>query len=136
MTIGGSMLKNLLIIGAGGSIGAVSRYIAFLAFDRFYHKTGFPIGTLAVNLIGSLIIGITFGLSVKFNIFSRHAVSHMLFVTGFLGSFTTFSTFSQDNLILLLDKNYGLFALNICTSVIAGILLAAAGYFAVTAAVQ
>ena len=130
------MIKNLLIIGAGGSIGAVSRYLSFLAFDRFYHKTGFPVGTLAVNLIGSLIIGITFGLSVKFNIFSRHTVSHMLFVTGFLGSFTTFSTFSQDNLILLLDRNYGLFVLNIFTSVIAGILLAAAGYFAVTASVQ
>jgi len=87
---------------------------------------------MIVNLAGSLLIGLAFGLSVKFDIFSRHTVSHLLFVTGFLGSFTTFSTFSQDSLILLTGKNYTLFFLSVFINITAVIALAAAGYFSVT----
>jgi CrcB protein len=126
------MLKDLLLIGSGGFMGAVARYLVYQVSDGFYHRSGFPVGTMIVNLFGSLLIGIAFGLSVKFDIFSRHSFSHLLFVTGFLGSFTTFSTFSQDSLILLTGKNYTLFFLSVFINITAGIILAAAGYFSVT----
>lgn len=122
------MLYNILTIGIGGFLGAVSRYLVFMLDDKFYHKTAFPMGTLIVNLCGSFLIGIALGLSVKFGLFSRHTSLHYLFVTGFLGSFTTFSTFSQDSMILLMDKNYLYFALNITLNVVLGIALAAGGY--------
>lgn len=123
------MLSNVLTIGIGGFLGAVARYFVFMLDDKFYHKTAFPMGTLIVNLTGSLLIGIALGLSVKTGLFSRHTTLHYLFVTGFLGSFTTFSTFSQDSMLLLMDKNYLYFLLNIALNVILGIALAFGGYF-------
>lgn len=122
------MTINLLTIGLGGFLGAISRYLIFMADRYFYHHYHFPLGTLFVNLVGSLLIGIALGLSVKYDILSRGSPGHYLFVTGFLGAFTTFSTFSQDNLILLMDKQYWSFMANIFTNVVLGLALAALGY--------
>ncbi|MBT8419962.1 MAG: fluoride efflux transporter CrcB [Gammaproteobacteria bacterium] len=122
------MTINLLTIGLGGFLGAISRYLIFTADRYFYHHYHFPLGTLFVNLVGSLLIGIALGLSVKYDILSRGSPGHYLFVTGFLGAFTTFSTFSQDNLILLMDKQYWSFMANIFTNVVLGLALAALGY--------
>ncbi|MDH3325015.1 MAG: fluoride efflux transporter CrcB [Candidatus Peregrinibacteria bacterium] len=125
------MIINLLTIGLGGFLGAISRYLVFMVDDHFYHKTDFPLGTLFVNLLGSLLIGIALGLSVKYDILSRGSFSHYLFITGFLGAFTTFSTFSQDSFILLTEKHYYFFVSNIILNVIIGILLVTLGYFLV-----
>lgn len=126
------MIINLIIIGAGGFFGAISRYLVFLLDDKFYHHTEFPLGTLAVNLIGSFFIGIALGLSVKYDFLSRGNLSHYLFVTGFLGAFTTFSTFSQDTFRLLIEKHYRFFISNILLNVVIGILLVALGYWLMT----
>lgn len=125
------MLGNLILIGVGGFTGAIARYLVYLTSDSFYHKYGIPFGTIIVNLTGSLLIGIALGLSVKMYLFERHSASHFIFVTGFLGAFTTFSTFSSDNLILLLDKNYSVFAANILLNTFLGLALTAFGYFLV-----
>ncbi|HSW59243.1 MAG TPA: CrcB family protein [bacterium] len=125
------MLKELVVVGVGGFAGAIARYITFITFESFYHKYNFPAGTTIVNLTGSLLIGIALGLSIKFNLFQRHAFSHYIFVTGFLGAFTTFSTFSSDNFLLLLDKNYPVFLINIIFNIFMGIALTAFGYFLV-----
>ncbi|MFA5954702.1 MAG: fluoride efflux transporter CrcB [Patescibacteria group bacterium] len=125
------MIMNLLAIGVGGFLGAISRYFVFMIDDRSYHRTDFPFGTLVVNLVGSLLIGIALGLSVKYNILSRGSFSHYLFITGFLGAFTTFSTFSQDSFQLLVEKHYWFFVGNIFLSVAGGIALASLGYILV-----
>ncbi len=125
------MITNLLIIGIGGFAGAISRYVIFMIDRQFYHQHHFPLGTLFVNLIGSFLIGIALGMSVKYNILSRGSFGHYLFVTGFLGAFTTFSTFSQDNFSLLMDKQYWFFIANILFNVILGITLTMLGYFLV-----
>jgi len=125
------MYMNFLMIGIGGFIGSISRYIVFLGAKHFYHHEHFPMGTLIVNATGSLLIGMVLALSIKHNIMSRHSIGHFLFVTGFLGAYTTFSTFSQDNLVLLFEKHYLLFVLNILLSLVLGLGLAAVGYFLV-----
>nr|VFK35780.1 MAG: camphor resistance protein CrcB [Candidatus Kentron sp. MB]VFK77379.1 MAG: camphor resistance protein CrcB [Candidatus Kentron sp. MB] len=125
------MLTDLLIIGFGGFLGAISRYLIFIIDRQLYHHYHFPLGTLFVNLIGSLLIGIALGMSVKYSILSRGSFGHYLFVTGFLGAFTTFSTFSQDNFALLMEKQYWFFIINILSNVIAGIILTMSGYFLV-----
>jgi len=122
------MFTNLLVIGFGGFLGAISRYLVFMIDDHFYHQTEFPLGTLAVNLVGSLLIGLALGLSVKYEILSRGSFGHYLFVTGFLGAFTTFSTFSQDSFQLLLGKHYWFFVGSVMMNVVLGISLAAVGY--------
>jgi fluoride exporter len=123
------VIVNLLTIGIGGFLGAICRYLLFMLDDNFYNRTNFPLGTLAVNLIGSLLIGIALGFSIKYNILSRETPGHFLFVTGFLGAFTTFSTFSQDSFNLLLQKQHLFFALNIFLNVTLGIAFAGLGYF-------
>lgn len=125
------MLSNLLLIGIGGFTGAIARYLVFLTSDSIYHKYNIPAGTLIVNLAGSLLIGIALGLSVKLHMFERHSASHFIFVTGFLGAFTTFSTFSADNLALIINKQYSMVILNVLSNTILGLMLTAAGYLAV-----
>ena len=126
------MLKNLILIGSGGFLGAISRYLVYQAADTVYHKSHFPWGTLIVNLAGSFLIGLALGAAIKFNVLSRHTMGHYFLVTGFLGAFTTFSTFSQDNLILLMDKHYLSFGMNLAANTIPGLVLAGCGFFIVT----
>lgn len=126
------MIQKLLYIGFGGFFGAISRYLVYMLTENYYHRTNFPLGTLVVNLIGSFLIGIALGLSYKFNILSRGQISHYIFVTGFLGAFTTFSTFTQDNFILFANNqiNYAIF--NIIISLLGGIILFSVGYYSIT----
>jgi len=123
------MLTNILIVGVGGFIGAISRYLIILFNDKYYNNYDFPFDTLLVNVIGSFLIGITLALAVKYNILSRHTIGSFLFVTGFLGSFTTFSAFSRDTLILFLERYYSLVALNILLNIILSFGMVALGYF-------
>jgi len=125
------MLLNLFYIGLGGFIGSIARFLTYQATDSLYHKTNFPMGTLAVNLLGSFLIGIALALALKHQLFVRHSMLHYLFISGFLGAFTTFSTFSQDNLVLLLNKNYFLFGCNLMLNVFLGLGLVFLGYAAV-----
>jgi fluoride exporter len=123
------MVVKLMLIGAGGFLGAVCRYLMFQGADQFYHRTQFPLGTLLVNAIGSLLIGVLFALAVKHSLFERHSVLHYVFITGFLGAFTTFSAFSQDNLTLMFQGNWGMLWLNIGLHLMLGLGLVAAGYW-------
>jgi fluoride exporter len=88
---------QLLAIALGGALGAVSRYLSVIAIGNLAGVT-FPWGTLTVNVVGSFLMGI---LVVLFDTLNWVPVNIKLMLTiGFLGSFTTFSTFSMDTLRL------------------------------------
>ncbi len=91
------MIQNILLVGLGGFIGSVARYF-LLKYNTAWSIASLPIGTLIVNIIGCLIVGIVFGISVKYNIFSNEI--RLFLVVGICGGFTTFSTFALENFLL------------------------------------
>ena len=119
------IIKNILAVGAGSFIGGAARYIVSLGMKGI--GKGFPWATLAVNLVGCLMIGLLWGL------LSRNAAENTswgLFLTvGLCGGFTTFSTFSKEALAMLQTGQMWGFASYIAISVLAGIALVALGYY-------
>lgn len=97
------MVKSLIIAGFGGFIGTVFRFL----ISRYIQVTFisvFPWGTFLVNILGSLLIGIFFGLSEKENLLTPE---WRIFLTvGICGGFTTFSSFTDDAFILLQNKEW------------------------------
>lgn len=92
------MIKAFLAIFLGGGLGSVLRYGVQLLLHERIAIYSFPWATFAVNILGSFIIGLAYGLSSKFNL----SEEMRLFLTaGLCGGFTTFSTFSNDNLALI-----------------------------------
>lgn len=91
------MLKNLLIIGSGGFIGSIARYlVSQLNLTVSFHSI--PVGTLAVNVIGSFLIGFLTGIAEKSMLLSPEW--RLFLMVGLCGGFTTFSTFTGENLML------------------------------------
>ncbi len=91
-------MSTLLVIGCGGFLGAISRYmVSGWAYTIF--GTGMPYGTLIVNIVGSFLLGIVAQLILAGNLLTATASSFL--GIGFLGAFTTFSTFSVQTLELL-----------------------------------
>jgi CrcB protein len=91
-------LQQILYIAIGGAIGAVFRYLASTAVYSWLGR-GFPYGTLAVNVVGSLIMG--FLAIVLLERISTGPELRALMLIGLLGAFTTFSTFSIETLNLI-----------------------------------
>ena len=92
------MLKQLLLIGTGGFIGSVARYLVSRLNTRV-DWLSIPIGTLTVNVVGSLLIGFLIGISEKSPILTVEW--RMFLMVGLCGGFTTFSSFSGENLVLM-----------------------------------
>lgn len=86
-------MKMLLAVAAGGAFGAVGRYLVMGQAAQWF-GTGFPAGTLVVNVIGSFILGVL--VEVMALVWSPSQEVRALLVVGMLGAFTTFSTFSLD----------------------------------------
>ena len=92
------MIKNLIVVGLGGSLGSMARYLT----TRIIYQQ--PLGTFTVNIIGCLIIGIVYGLSERFGWLTTE---WRLFLTvGLCSGYTTFSTFAYENLKLLQSTHY------------------------------
>jgi CrcB protein len=114
---------TVLLVAAGAAVGAPLRYL----LDRFVqarHDSLFPWGTLAVNVLGSLVLGVLAGLPVT------PGLSSLLGV-GFCGALTTYSTFSYETLRLLQERTYLLATLNVGVSLVAGL---GAAYVGITVA--
>ncbi|MEN8721494.1 MAG: fluoride efflux transporter CrcB [Alphaproteobacteria bacterium] len=95
------MIKLMMLVGLGGGLGAMLRFATVNQAARLL-GAGFPFGTMAVNVIGSLLIGLLAGLILHRLPSEVMSVDQWraLLVTGFLGGFTTFSAFSLDALSL------------------------------------
>jgi len=117
------MLK-LLCIGLGGALGSILRYVVS-GIDYKVSGGVFPVSTLVVNLSGSLVIGLLWGLFESVAISSQ--VRMFIFI-GILGGFTTFSTFSLENFNLIRDGEHGIALMNIILSNVFGVGLVFAGY--------
>jgi len=98
-----STLFKILIVGSGGFIGSVFRFLISGFIQRISSFITFPIGTLAVNLIGCFLFGFLIQLAEGHSIFSGE--SGMFVFVGVLGGFTTFSTFSNDSINLMRAGN-------------------------------
>ena len=115
---------KLLVIGLGGAIGSVARYIITRLIDNKVNSL-LPYGTLAVNLIGSFLLGIIYMLALRKAGLTENG--RLFLGVGFCGGFTTFSAFALENFNLLQQKLVGTSVLYISLSVVAGILALAAG---------
>ncbi len=119
------MLKNLLVVALGGGAGSIARYLLSVYIQGKTFGV-FPWGTLVVNLIGCLAIGILYALADKGSIMSAEV--RLLLTVGLCGGFTTFSTFAGENLAMLRNGEFLHVALYSGISVFLGIFLVFIGY--------
>jgi len=120
------MLKTLMFIAAGGALGAVMRFLSQATVYELIGKT-FPYGTLFVNVTGSFLMGLlSIFLVEKFNL---SAEWHLAILVGVLGSFTTFSTFSLETLVLFEQGDMYKAMTNILLSVVLCVAAVWAGAF-------
>lgn len=117
------LFKGFLLVGAGGAAGSMARYgVSYMISKYVTHS--FPFATMTINVVGSLVIGLLFGL------LSRNQMqqsSYILLASGFCGGFTTFSTFALENVTLMQKGESFTALLYIGFSVILGLLLCKAG---------
>ncbi|HET7560121.1 MAG TPA: fluoride efflux transporter CrcB [Limnochordia bacterium] len=107
------MWSSIWVVGLGGFVGANLRY--WLSVWLAQRIPFFPAGTLAVNVIGSLLLGLIAGSAGGLGPSGR-----LLLGTGVMGAFTTFSTFSVETLQLLQDAHYAAAALNVAANLLVG----------------
>lgn len=114
---------RIILVALGGGIGASARYLTSVAAGRVF-GTGFPAGTLTVNLVGCLIIGIGFSLAER-TILSPNG--RLFFMTGVLGGLTTFSTYALETVTNFSDGSRGVSLGNIVANNGLGLMLVLLG---------
>lgn len=113
------MIKSILLVALGGGVGSVCRYLLSGAVNKLGFGS-FPMGTMAVNILGCFVIGLLFGLSLKMPQFNGQW--RLLLITGLLGGFTTFSSFSYESVSLLSERQFLYFFGYLGGSVLLGLL--------------
>lgn len=97
------MIINAVAIAIGAALGAWLRWLFAIIFNPIFPTM--PLGTLLANLTGGLLIGLIIGATRDYPLFT--ATFYLAFVTGFLGSLTTFSTFSGETAVLIMQRQWG-----------------------------
>lgn len=120
-------MKQLALVFVGGGIGSVLRYLLSNFLNSY--KSGIPYGTLAANVLGSLLIGIILGAAIKNETLSTNTV--LFLATGFCGGFTTFSTFAYENHVFLKNGDFMTFALYTIASFVVGFTMVFLGMWLV-----
>jgi len=110
---------NYFIIGAGGFVGAITRYILAVWIGQRWGRS-FPLGTFIINVTGSFLIGLL--MTLMSERFTENPQWRLLLVVGFLGAYTTFSTFEYETGALLKDSEWLFAGLNVIGSVFVGFI--------------
>ncbi|GAB6065119.1 fluoride efflux transporter CrcB [Aquifex pyrophilus] len=118
-------MKSVLAVALGGAVGSALRYL-ISKFVQVHLGLGFPLGTMLVNVIGAFLIGFSFSFFVER--LGIHPIYRLLFITGFLGGFTTFSTFTYESLTLLREGESLKFLIYFLGTNIIGMLAVFIGY--------
>jgi CrcB protein len=113
-------MQSILLVGIGGAAGSILRY-----WIQRQWNADFPYGTLSVNIIGCLLIGIFWALVTRHHM---NPLWQLTLLTGFCGGFTTFSSFTLDSMLLLQYNRYLFFAVYTISNVVLGLLATFAGY--------
>jgi CrcB protein len=116
--------ERLLLVAAGGALGSSARYLTSLATGKVF-GAGFPVGTLVVNLVGCLLIGVGFALAEERSVLSPHG--RLFFMTGFLGGLTTFSTYALESVTYFGDGARAVAVANLVLNNVLGLLPVLAG---------
>lgn len=119
-------LISSAVVGSGGFIGALARYGVGGLVHRQLPLAMFPYGTLLVNLLGCLLIGVLAGLAESRQLFGPQF--RQFAMIGILGGFTTFSTFGFETMAMLRDADYLRAGANVGVNVVAGLVLVWLGY--------
>lgn len=120
------MVRDFIWVGIGGAAGSIARYAVTLAVSRVWSKP-LPLATLSINLSGSLLIGIIWGLACRYHWGNANTL-WLLFATGLCGGFTTFSAFALENMKLLQGGLPLTALLYLLLSITGGLLLCWTGY--------
>jgi CrcB protein len=110
-------VRNGIIVGIGGFVGAIVRYALAVWIGQAWSRN-FPLGTFVINVSGSFLIGLLMTLFTERYTFDP--AWRLLFVVGFLGAYTTFSTFEYETGRLIQDSEWFFAAMNVVLSVTAG----------------
>jgi fluoride exporter len=112
------MLKTITLVGIGGAIGSILRYLVSTGIQNKF-LSAFPFGTLCVNISGCFLIGLIYAFAIRSNISPEW---RFFLATGICGGYTTFSTFSYESLSLLRDGEILYATAYISASVVLGVL--------------
>jgi len=119
-------MRNILFVGLGGCVGSVLRYLVSGWVQRLSGTAFFPYGTLGVNVLGCLLIGLLGGWADNVQPFSPPV--RLFLLLGLLGGFTTYSTFSYESMALLRDRQTLAAAAYVGLQLILGFGAVALGY--------
>lgn len=117
-------MANLLALAIAGALGTLSRYWLSALVQRLI-GTAFPWGTFAVNILGSFLFGLLWSLAEERKLLSAEA--RVIILTGFMGAFTTFSTFAFETAAYLRASQWTLAVANILAQLMVGLLAMFAG---------
>jgi CrcB protein len=117
-----AMLRNILFVAFGGSIGSVFRYLTTVLIPT----KEIPVATFSVNILGSFLIGFLMGVILKQ---ANTQTWQLLLVTGFCGGFTTFSAFSWDIIVMFQQQRYIIALIYIITTILLGLVFTFLGFW-------
>lgn len=120
------MFKHLLAVALGGALGACARYLTAVGMARVPVLVAFPFATLAVNVVGSFLLGWLMVARLPWASAAPLDL-RLLFGVGFLGAFTTFSTFAHQTVVALRAGEIGAAIANIVASVVLSLLACGLG---------
>jgi CrcB protein len=120
-------MGNVLLVGIGGFVGSVLRYLLSGLVQQWTGRDDFPVGTLAVNVLGCLVIGLMSQLAEARGAFSPE--TRALVIIGVLGGFTTFSSFGNETLNLWRDGQGSLALANVAAQLVLGLGAVGLGRF-------